>query len=115
MLPTTRAMMRVDFSSDCLGVHRAAAEAVKLPGRKRAEAREAAAASRRFRIVAPCTRHPPTTRVSRARARLRVSFARARLVGVQVFLCAFDVIVVQQFDAISLRDGPRPGQMNWPF
>src|SRR5262245_24913526 len=115
MLPTTRAMMRVDFSSDCLGVRLAAAEVAKLPGRRRAEAREAAAASRRLRIVTPRTRHPPTTRVSRARARLRVSFARARLIGVRVFLCPFDVIVMQQLAAISLRDGPRPRRMNWPF
>src|SRR5262245_59273116 len=98
-------MMRADFSSDCLGAHLAAAEVAKLPGRRRAEAREAAAASRRWRI-AQRTRHPPTT---------RVSFARARLIGVQVFLCPSDVIVVQQFAAISLPDGPRPRRMNWPF
>src|SRR5262245_9560520 len=84
----------------------AAAKVAKLGGRKRAEVREAAAASRRLRIVAPCTRHRPTT---------RVSFARARLIGVQVFLCPFDVIVMQQFAAISLRDGPRARRLNWPF
>jgi hypothetical protein len=100
MLPTTRAILRADFSRDGLGARRAAAEVGKLGGRKRAGAREAAAASRRWRI-AQRTRHPPTTRVSFARARLRVSFARARLIGVQVFLCPFDVIVAQQFAAIS--------------
>src|SRR5262249_24155695 len=114
MLPTTRAMKRVDFSSDGLGAHRVAAEVLKLPGRRRAEAREAAAASRRLRI-AQRTRHPPTTRVSCARARPRVSFARPRLIGAQVFLCPFDVIVMQQIAAISSRDGPQPRRMNWPF
>src|SRR5262249_24541316 len=99
-------MVRADFSTDCLGARGAAAKVAKLGGRKRAEVREAAAASRRLRIVAPCTRHRPTT---------RVSFARARLIGVQVFLCPFDVIVMQQFAAISLRDGPRARRLNWPF
>jgi hypothetical protein len=32
-----------------------------------------------------------------------------------VFLCRFDVIVMQQFALISLLDGPRPRRMNWPF
>jgi hypothetical protein len=67
----------VDFSRDGLGARRAAAEIGKLGGRKRAEARESAAASRRRRIVAPRTRHPPTTRVIFARAREAASELRA--------------------------------------
>jgi len=58
----------VDFSSDCFVAHLAAAKVVKRPGLKRAEARDAAAASRRVRIVAQRPQHPPTTRVSFAPA-----------------------------------------------
>src|SRR5262249_62381980 len=60
ILPTTRALVRVDFSSGCLDAHLAAANVVKRPGPKRAEARDAAASSSRLRIVTQGPRHPPT-------------------------------------------------------
>src|SRR5262249_5157304 len=141
ILPTTRALVRVDFSSGCLDAHLAAANVVKRPGPKRAEARDAAASSRRLRIVTQRPRHPPTKceglrasvvmrrqkRVEDARKRaydprihplctkVFTKVARARLRGVQVCFCPFGVIVVQQLAEISLLYGPRPRRMNWPF
>src|SRR5262245_51694990 len=115
MLPTTRAVMRVDFSNDCLGAHPRSSQGCEArwsQARRGACSRSSvkALADRRA-MHAASAYHASELRASE----VRVSFARARLIGVRVFLCPFDVIVMQQFAAISLLDGPTPRRNELPF
>src|SRR5262249_12196734 len=82
ILPTTRAIVRMDFSRDCFVAHLAAAKLVKGPGPKRAEAREsvrhplvpARGTPRRERRGDPVARTQPSaldSRHKRVHARLR--------------------------------------------
>src|SRR5262249_39343044 len=99
--PATHVVVRADFSSDCFCAHLAAAKVGKPGGLKLAEAREAAAASRRLQRLTQRTRYPPTT--------------RARLIRCAGIPLPFGVIVMQQFAAIALLHGPTPRRNELAF